>query len=77
MWQTCFRFKENHLQWFYNFTNSNLIFPSKITVMNGCCAVFATLSTVLCDPGGKKICSSTSSELNSFKLKNTEGCKPV
>uniref|UniRef100_A0A669QPT0 Aminotransferase class I/classII large domain-containing protein n=1 Tax=Phasianus colchicus TaxID=9054 RepID=A0A669QPT0_PHACC len=24
----------------------------QITVMNGCCAVFATLSTVLCDPGG-------------------------
>ncbi|XP_021244834.1 1-aminocyclopropane-1-carboxylate synthase-like protein 1 isoform X2 [Numida meleagris] len=25
--------------------------PEHITVMNGCCAVFATLSTVLCDPG--------------------------
>lgn len=25
----------------------------QITVMNGCCAVFATLSTVLCDPGGE------------------------
>ncbi|EOB07669.1 1-aminocyclopropane-1-carboxylate synthase-like protein 1, partial [Anas platyrhynchos] len=25
--------------------------PENITVMNGCCAVFATLSTVLCDPG--------------------------
>ncbi|NWT44948.1 1A1L1 protein, partial [Chroicocephalus maculipennis] len=24
--------------------------PEHITVMNGCCAVFATLSTVLCDP---------------------------
>uniref|UniRef100_A0A8C2TAU9 Aminotransferase class I/classII large domain-containing protein n=1 Tax=Coturnix japonica TaxID=93934 RepID=A0A8C2TAU9_COTJA len=24
----------------------------QITVMNGCCAVFAALSTVLCDPGG-------------------------
>ncbi|KAL8165173.1 UNVERIFIED_CONTAM: hypothetical protein K2H54_032447 [Gekko kuhli] len=23
----------------------------QITVMNGCCAIFATLSTVLCDPG--------------------------
>ncbi|XP_077159045.1 1-aminocyclopropane-1-carboxylate synthase-like protein 1 isoform X2 [Paroedura picta] len=25
--------------------------PEHIIVMNGCCAVFATLSTVLCDPG--------------------------
>ncbi|NXG27057.1 1A1L1 protein, partial [Dromaius novaehollandiae] len=25
--------------------------PEHITVMSGCCAVFATLSTVLCDPG--------------------------
>ncbi|XP_062423593.1 1-aminocyclopropane-1-carboxylate synthase-like protein 1 [Rhea pennata] len=25
--------------------------PDHITVMSGCCAVFATLSTVLCDPG--------------------------
>ncbi|NXT75605.1 1A1L1 protein, partial [Zapornia atra] len=25
--------------------------PEHVTVMNGCCAVFATLSTVLCDPG--------------------------
>ncbi|KAH0627460.1 hypothetical protein JD844_003187 [Phrynosoma platyrhinos] len=25
--------------------------PDHIIVMNGCCAVFATLSTVLCDPG--------------------------
>ncbi|XP_015709027.2 1-aminocyclopropane-1-carboxylate synthase-like protein 1 [Coturnix japonica] len=25
--------------------------PEHITVMNGCCAVFAALSTVLCDPG--------------------------
>ncbi|KAM6338986.1 LOW QUALITY PROTEIN: 1-aminocyclopropane-1-carboxylate synthase-like protein 1, partial [Podargus strigoides] len=24
--------------------------PEHITIMNGCCAVFATLSTVLCDP---------------------------
>ncbi|XP_069631247.1 1-aminocyclopropane-1-carboxylate synthase-like protein 1 isoform X3 [Haliaeetus albicilla] len=27
------------------------LLEERITVMNGCCAVFATLSTVLCDPG--------------------------
>uniref|UniRef100_A0A670JNS0 Aminotransferase class I/classII large domain-containing protein n=1 Tax=Podarcis muralis TaxID=64176 RepID=A0A670JNS0_PODMU len=27
--------------------------PDHFIVLNGCCAVFATLSTVLCDPGGK------------------------
>uniref|UniRef100_A0A8B9NAP0 Aminotransferase class I/classII large domain-containing protein n=1 Tax=Accipiter nisus TaxID=211598 RepID=A0A8B9NAP0_9AVES len=27
------------------------LLEERVTVMNGCCAVFATLSTVLCDPG--------------------------
>ncbi|XP_020640776.2 1-aminocyclopropane-1-carboxylate synthase-like protein 1 isoform X1 [Pogona vitticeps] len=30
---------------------STAVDPENIIVMNGCCSVFATLSTVLCDPG--------------------------
>uniref|UniRef100_A0A493TNF5 Aminotransferase class I/classII large domain-containing protein n=1 Tax=Anas platyrhynchos platyrhynchos TaxID=8840 RepID=A0A493TNF5_ANAPP len=33
------------------FAKESLVHFFQITVMNGCCAVFATLSTVLCDPG--------------------------
>nr|XP_016849818.1 PREDICTED: 1-aminocyclopropane-1-carboxylate synthase-like protein 1 isoform X2 [Anolis carolinensis] len=45
-------FREEIAKFLTEYANaSTALDPDHIFVMNGCCAVFATLSTVLCDPG--------------------------
>eukprot|EP00076_Gallus_gallus_P017670 XP_015137430.1 1-aminocyclopropane-1-carboxylate synthase-like protein 1 isoform X3 [Gallus gallus] len=48
----CFSFREEIAKFLTDYARATKeLRPEHITVMNGCCAVFATLSTVLCDPG--------------------------
>ncbi|KAL7976556.1 hypothetical protein Chor_008505 [Crotalus horridus] len=45
-------FREEIAKFLTEYANASVpLDPEHIIVMNGCCAVFATLSTVLCDPG--------------------------
>ncbi|XP_058039369.1 1-aminocyclopropane-1-carboxylate synthase-like protein 1 [Ahaetulla prasina] len=45
-------FREEIAKFLTEYANASVpLDPEQIIVMNGCCAVFATLSTVLCDPG--------------------------
>ncbi|NXA31865.1 1A1L1 protein, partial [Eudromia elegans] len=46
------RFREEIARFLTDYARAaDALNPDHITVMSGCCAVFATLSTVLCDPG--------------------------